>query len=54
MLKNKNIFKSKVILVTGGTSSFGNKIVEHLLKNYSFNVYKEFLKMVKQIKIHKD
>ena len=30
-LKKKNIFKDKVILVTGGTGSFGNYIVNRLL-----------------------
>lgn len=34
-MKN-NIFKKKVILITGATGSFGNCIVDELLKNYNF------------------
>lgn len=30
MLKNKNIFKNKVMLVTGGKGSFGKQFVEYL------------------------
>jgi FlaA1/EpsC-like NDP-sugar epimerase len=34
-LKNKSsIFKNKVILVTGGTSSFGKKFIYTVLKNF--------------------
>ena len=29
----KNIFKNKIILITGGTGSFGNSFTKILLKN---------------------
>lgn len=32
---NKNFFKNKSILITGGTGSLGNKFVEYLLKNHN-------------------
>ena len=31
---NKNYFKNKSILITGGTGSFGQKFVDILLKNF--------------------
>ena len=35
MLNNKSVFNNKVILITGGTCSFGKQFVEHVLENYS-------------------
>ena len=32
---NKNFFNNKVILITGGTGSFGQKFTEVLLKEYN-------------------
>ena len=32
---NKNIFKNKSILITGGTGSFGKNFAKYLLKNFS-------------------
>lgn len=32
-IPSKNLFKEKKILITGGTGSFGNKILQYLLKN---------------------
>ncbi len=34
MKKNKNFWKNKMVLVTGGTGSFGKKFIEILLKEY--------------------
>ena len=32
---NKNIFKNKSILITGGTGSFGKNFAKYVLKNFS-------------------
>lgn len=34
MMRNKDIFKGKVILITGGTGSFGQRFTEIILKKY--------------------
>jgi len=34
MMRNKDIFKDKVILITGGTGSFGQKFTETIINNY--------------------
>ena len=34
MIKGKDIFKDKVVLITGGTGSFGKKFTDIVLKNY--------------------
>lgn len=34
MIKRKDIFKDKVVLITGGTGSFGKKFTHIVLKNY--------------------
>ena len=31
---NKNLFNNKSVLITGGTGSFGNAMVEYLSKNF--------------------
>ena len=50
MLDNKNIFENKNILIIGGTGTFGNKILEKLIKLncknlyvYSRDEYKQFI-----------
>ena len=35
MSNNKSILNNKVILITGGTGSFGKQFVQHVLKNFS-------------------
>ena len=34
MIEAQNLLKDKTILITGGTGSFGNRCVKHLLTNY--------------------
>tara|TARA_A100001015_G_scaffold274945_1_gene331768 strand:- start:271 stop:453 length:183 start_codon:yes stop_codon:yes gene_type:complete len=34
-LRENNIFNNKIILITGGTGSFGNKITQILLEKYN-------------------
>ena len=33
-MKNKNFFKNKSILITGGTGSFGSAVLRYLIKNF--------------------
>ncbi len=40
---NKNCFKSKILLLTGGTGSFGRALINYLLKKQIFFYKLNFL-----------
>ena len=45
---NKNFFKNKRLLITGGTGSFGKALVEYLIKN-KFPLKKDMFKQISNV-----